>query len=309
MEKPTLKIFFKTSFPFKVFTGLFVTGLFLGGAYFYIKASLVEWCQEQKLEVSVKGMHLHWHHVGIPGVSFEEVNVKNNDPKASTRHIKAKNLSIQPYFFALFQNYLTGYKFILNIENLKIDLKSQDSIEGDKVTSDIRYKGGIYEIDNFKVEPLRVRLGPASTTRMDNGEINKQGAHLIIYQIIGEAQYLLEKNLLHLYLQVPRASQQMPEGKTYSIQAKGGLTFVKSHQEQDPGARGKIKFTIDGFSNFLRHLYQAQIISGLVKDLGSIIGYPMSREDLFSHQKEIFTNAISLDLIFHQEGFEITSSS
>ena len=214
---------------------------------------------------------------------------------------------MQPDLFSLFKHYLKGYKLSLNIENLKIRLASGDVLESDKTGSNIEYESDVYKITDFKAEPVRLILTPNSTTLKEDDTPNPDGSHLIIYQVKGKGEYVSTQDQLNLFLEVPPASSQMPEGKTYAVKAKGGIKFLDTSSHKDPGIRGKITFTIDNLSNLLQHLYQARIISGLVKNLGTLVGHPLSRKDLFTRQKEIFTDAVSLDLTFQPDGIYIGS--
>jgi hypothetical protein len=67
----------------------------------------------------------------------------------------------------------------------------------------------------------------------------------------------------------------------------------RSFKEKDPALRGGITFKINNFSHLLFHLYQARIISALAANLGSITGKSVSREELFTAKKEIFTEPVT----------------
>ena len=79
----------------------------------------------------------------------------------------------------------------------------------------------------------------------------------------------------------------------------------RSFKEEDPALRGGITFKINNFSHFLFHLYQARIISGLAANLGPILGKSVSREELFTTEKEIFTEPVTLDMSFKNDGIYI----
>jgi hypothetical protein len=77
----------------------------------------------------------------------------------------------------------------------------------------------------------------------------------------------------------------MPENATYNVREYGKLhildySFPVSPKKVPLPLRGLIKVTINNFSHFLAQLHQAQIISFLADNLGSLVGYPVSKEDI-----------------------------
>lgn len=310
-QKPSLwglgAISFKNSYMVKAAVVILMLWAVWAGSLFYINHALQKWAAQQELEVSVRSLHFYWFPMAFPGITFRDVKVRNKDARASVHHFYAKHISIQPDFLASLRQYFKEYKLDVKIENIKIIFSNKDFLESDRAACTIECKKEVYQIPYFMVEPVRLTLGPASTTPLPNGKPNPQGAHLILYQVKGEAEYQEPGNQLKLGIEAPPASLQMPSGKTYAIEGKGNLKFLDtpSKGKDDPGVRGEIKFTIYNLPNFLRHLYQARLISNLVKNLGEIIGHFLSYEVLFVHQKEMDIDPVTLSLTFQKSGLYI----
>ncbi|MBX9805845.1 MAG: hypothetical protein K2Y18_08870 [Alphaproteobacteria bacterium] len=286
---------------------LIISSILLGVPY-YIRHSFASYASSHELVIDVESIHYNWRVWKLPSIILHKVAIKNMGLNPTFTNVSASSILIEPNYKEFFKSFLKNYNLFINIQSLKISLANGSVLEGETITSNLYYKNSICKIHDFSVIPFKVKLGKEqSSSRKDENHKTCQG-RLVIYEVKGEGQYYLIDRELEMYLKAPPALAQMPVGAVYSLQAKGkikflgGMPYIYAKNLDDPGVRGKITFTIDNFSNFLHHLNQAELISTIAENIGTIIGLPMPRIDPFTHQTEIFTNAVSLEMTFHPDG-------
>ena len=286
---------------------LVISSVFIGVPY-YVKHLLEKYSQLHELEVNIGSAHFNWRIWKIPSIILKQVNIKNKGLNPTFTHINANTIILEPDYIDFFKSYMQDYNLLLKIKTLKVALINGSIIEADTLSSNLNYRNNVYKIHNFNLHPLKIKLDSQHTACIKNDKKETCEGHLIIYLIEGQGQYRSLERELEIYLKVPRASTQMPDGTAYSVQAKGTIKFLGlmpyqyAKNLEDPEIRGKITYTVDNFSNLLHQLNQAKFISNIAKNLGTIIGYPMPRVDPFTPQTEIFTNAVSLDMTFKPDG-------
>lgn len=275
---------------------------------YYIKFSIKGYAKKHELDFQIKHLCFNGHFWKIPSIQLKKIDLINKGLNPTFDHISIESITLEPNYLEFFKSRMKEYKFSLKINTLKVFLANKNVLEAGSISGNINYQKNVYKIDNFKLYPFKIKLDKQHVVlrKHDHGQLRDRS--LMIYKIEGNGQYYSLKRDLELCLEAPRAPTQIANNQAYSLQAKGKMKLLglmpyqygKNHD--DPGVRGKITYTINNFSNFLHQLNQAEFISNITKNLGTIIGYPLPRIDPFTSQTEIFTNAVSLEMHFKSDG-------
>ncbi len=227
------------------------------------------------------------------------------DSDAFFQGAEIKQLSIQLNLKVCWQYYLKGYQIDVQANELTIKSSPGLTIKAKQLSGCLMYSHHVYKAKNLNTDYVQLDLPEAYSTPATTSHHTASPAHLIIYKIFATAEYSVLTNHLKVEASIPSAHRQMPKNRVYSLKTAGEIHFLSEVTPPLIPAKGKFTFTINHFSHFLRHLYQAKMISSLAANLGTIVGYPITKEALFNQNKEIFTNAVTLDLKIEDKGIYI----
>lgn len=266
----------------------------------YMKYFLKKIGDEKQVEVQADKWSIRWH-TQKPQLIFKNVTIKNKIPPDSFQQLFVEKVILEFKPFSMLKEHFSIYEIFATCKGIKLEEKSKSYAEVKQFNFLLIGNYPLYKIKEIKMEMINIALTPEYTTISDNPDNQSTFAYLFLYRILGEVEYHPLQQLLKLDLHIPQAINQMPKNTTYDVHANGYLYFLDmpfplSPKKTPLPLKGLIKITINNFSHFLGHLYQARIISGLVDNLGSIVGYPVSKEDIQVGRKEIFTNAVTLNL-------------
>lgn len=293
----------------KIFLGIGVILLSWMGLITYVKSSLQKWSDEQQIEMHAEGWNIGWR-TKNPALIFKNITVKNHVPWESFQKLYIEEMALEFKPFTMLKNYFRAYEIFTRCKGVKLEQKSKNYAQIKQCNFLFVGDVPLYKIREINAEMIDIALTQEYTTIPDNPDNRAVFAHLFLYSIVGDMQYHASQHTLKLDLYIPRATNQMPDTAAYDVHAEGPLHFLDIPFPLPPKKtpipiKGLIKITINNFSHFLSHLYQARVISGLVDNLGSIVGYPVSKEDIQWGKKEIFTNAVTLNLTVQPDSVAI----
>lgn len=293
----------------KIFLVIGIALLSWEGAIGYVKNFLKKWSEENQVEVQAERWSIQWD-IPKPRLIFKNVAVKNKIPWDSFQKLFIKEVALDFKPFTMFKSGFKVYEIFVECKEVKLEEKSKSYARTKQCSFFFIGNYPLYKIKRIETETVNVALTQEYTTIPDNPNNQPFFAHLFLYFILGELEYHALQQILKLELRIPRAVNQMPKNATYDVHINGYLHFLDMPFPLPPRKtpiplKGLIKITINNFSHFLGHLYQARVISSLVDNLGSIVGYPVSKEDIQLGKKEIFTNAVTLNLNVHPDAIDI----
>ncbi len=293
----------------KILIGIGVIVFVAIGTKAYLKNSIQKWSEAQQIKVSAHRWKVGWGTHG-PKIIFKKVEVRNQLPLDSFQKLFIEKVTLELLLGALIKNYFRTYDIVNNLEEIRIEEKSGSYTEIKKGSFVLVGNYPIYKIREVKAETIDIALTEEYATPLNNPDNKGVFSHLPIYYVTADMEYHAYQQTLILDIHIPPATNQMPEAATYSVHAYGKLhildyPFPVSPKKVPLPLRGLIKVTVNNFSHFLTHLHQAQIISLITDNLGSIVGYPVPKEDIQLEQKEILTNAVILDLEVKPEAVDI----
>jgi hypothetical protein len=240
----------------------------------------------------------------------KKVEARNQLPLDSFQKLFIERATLELALGALIKSYFRTYDIVANLKSIKIEGKSHSYTEIKTGSFVLVGHYPIYKIRTVEAETIDIALTEEYATPLRNPGNKARFSHLPLYYVTADMEYHASQQTLMLDVRIPAATNQMPETATYNVHAYGKLhildyPFPVSPKKVPIPLRGLIKVTINNFSHCLAHLHQARIISIITENLGSIVGYPTPKEDIQLGKKEIFTNAVTLDLNVQPETIDI----
>jgi len=288
--------------------------------FFYCKNWLNKWLLAHELEVHISSLKPTLTQNNGIALGIKDIEVKNLNSHSTLKKAVIKKLTISPFFKTSLKSLFQNYGFLFEIEALNFNDKHQMYVAIEKASGQISHKNNMYHFQNISIEPLHFGLIPQYSTLLENGNEQEKIVHLLIHKINIDGYYSSNSGTINLCLNIPNQQIDHAEKmkKYYSLDAKGSIFLKKLNQEknrkepamthQSFSPNGNIEFKIDHFSNLLEDLNQARVISTLAKNLGSVIGYPVTKKKLSDKEiEEIMTNAVTLKLTLTPEAAYIGS--
>ncbi|HEV2523764.1 MAG TPA: hypothetical protein VGU44_01360 [Gammaproteobacteria bacterium] len=280
----------------KILSFLFAFCLTLVPFYYYCKYQTLKWMQETNFIVHAKSVYPTFHRFQ-PGLKLVDFEVKNKNPKASIKKITGKSMIIKPSLFS-FMKLFSSYAFGVELNAVKINEQGELYGEIVKGSGEVAYSFGIYYLNNLIIEPFKFELTPKYST-LENNKLRKHSTRYEIHLVKLSGHYAYKSREFSLDLNVPRPISFEKNRKNYTIKAIGNGVFIREKLKESIRLplKGNVKFNIEGFSNFLEDLHEAQLISSIANNIGAVLGYPITKQKLTSKKlEEIMTNAVSLNL-------------
>jgi hypothetical protein len=292
----SVKFFKKTILPHKLLFAFCLFCFALIPFYYYCKFKTLKWLHDTNFLVHAGSVYTTVQDFKLV-LKIDHVEVINKNPKASVKKITAESIVVIPSLFS-FMKLFSSYAFGFKLKGLKINEHGQ--LYGELVNGkgEIIYSSGVYHLNNLIIEPFKFELTPEYST-LEKGKLRKAATHYKVHLVKLNGYYISNNKEFFLDLNIPKPTELKENNRNYSIQAQGGGAFSreKLKEEYRLPLKGNIKFNIDGFSCFLSHLHEAQLISGIADNVGAALGYPITKQKLNSKElQEIMTNSVSLNL-------------
>jgi hypothetical protein len=269
--------------------------------YYYCKYKTVTWLHETNYHVEADSVYPVLEKNLRFSLKITKPIIRNKNPKSSVNKISADSLIIRPTLFS-FAKLFSSYAFDFELKGLKINEPKELYAEITDSNGEVNYRSGIYHLKNVIVKPLKFKLTAEETTKKHASthplSFSIHTAHL-------NGSYAKETREFDIEINVPKSTTNKDKNENYVLNAKGHGVFLRFKLKEDKllPINGNVKFNIDNFSNFLTHLKEAEFISGVADIVGSIIGYPVTKEKLTSSKiEEIMRNSVSLNLRLRPEG-------
>ncbi|HXH54577.1 MAG TPA: hypothetical protein VNK03_02400 [Gammaproteobacteria bacterium] len=295
-KKFNLKFLQKMVLSHKTLSFILVLCLMLVPFYYYCKYQTLKWLDETNFVVHAKAVYPIMYRLQ-PAVKIIDLEVKNKNPKASVKKITAKSMIISPSLFS-FMKLFSSYAIDVELNALKINQHGELYGEIVNGQGSVSYNDGIYYLNNLVVEPFKFELTPEHSTLVNN-RLREAPTRYEIHLVKLNGNYAYKSRKFNVELNVPHLSLLKKNKHPYTLKANGNGVFIRKKLKESTRLplEGNIKFNIDGFSNFLEDLHEAQFISAIADNIGAVLGYPITKQKLTSKEtQEIMTNAVSLNL-------------
>lgn len=300
-------------YPYLKKTALIIFLILLGGLGLkaYVKSCIKGWSNEQQVELSIQKWYIRWRTKG-PELILKNVTASNKIPWESLQKIFVEEASLELNLFATFKNYFRIYEVFIQLKDMKLEDKTNSYLEVKNCRFLLYRDYSVYKIKEIKASMLDIALSREYVVPTPKPEKQPVFHHFFLYLITGGIEYDIKSKIWKVDLHIPPAKNQMPEETTYRVDANGYLNVLSMPWPLPPKKtpiplQGLIKITINNFSHFLAHLHRAKLISIIIENVGSIVGYPLPKEYIQLGKKEIFTNAVTLDFKVQPEALYIES--
>lgn len=281
---------------YKIPFGLLLLCVLLLFFYYYCKSQTLIWLDHTGFDVQAEQVYPIFENFR-PGIKIVSLTIKSKHSAASLKKISASSLVIKPSLFS-FMKLFASYAFDFELNNARVNEQGNLYVEIVRGTGEVAYGEGIYHLNNLMIAPLRFELTPVYST-LEDGKLRKGSTSYSIHLVRFNGAYNKNTTAFKLHLNIPRPINLKSKTEDYTVEARGEGIFIRKSlkEKQHLPIEGNVKFNIERFSNFLDHLRQAQLISSLENNIGSVLGYPISKQKLSSKElEEIMTNAVSLNL-------------
>ncbi|MBY0282137.1 MAG: hypothetical protein K2W94_08305 [Alphaproteobacteria bacterium] len=294
------KLGFKQPLVFKLISILaIVLFLFcLGGLY--VSHEVKQWLRKEKATIEMSSWlpSLNWPI--SPSLHIGKTTIVYKNPQTSLEKIEFTKAIIDVDLLALFKNFFCSVTFPVKVDNLKISFKDKTYIKTEKTDGHIKRKWNSYDIDNLLIKSFQFGVYEYQEPTQ-----SYQLAHLVIYDIEGKVNYQINKQLIRLVLEVPEATLQMPEGKSYSLKAEGELQLLNQEDVRLP-VKGEMFLQVKSLFNFISHLHSVGMTQAVEKNLATVLGESLSTKDATnSHVSEEKRKDVILKIKFQPNAIYI----
>jgi hypothetical protein len=264
----------------------------------YACYQLEQWLKEQNATIEVKSWKPSFSGLNFPSVVIDKAIIKFKNPQSVIKDAQFNKAVIGINLGLTLRSFLTAGALSVKIEDIKVGFSDQTYMKSATVSGHIIRRWNIYELQDLLIEPFQFGVQQYQEESHHNDLL-----HLILYCIKGKLNYQIDSQLINLFLEVPQANLQMPEGKSYALQAKGELQVLNQENAKVP-VKGEISLQVQSLFNFISHLHSVGVIQGIEKNLAMVLGELLPSKHV-TNQKANKEKDVMLKVKFQADGIYI----